>query len=72
MYVCICKAVNVRRVREAAASGAVSLRDLTRELGLGTSCGKCVPTARELLNEMLNSQRCHDAEPALTQVQAAS
>lgn len=53
MIVCICKAVSDRRIRSAVGEGAVSLRDLSRELGLGTCCGKCVPQAREVLTEAL-------------------
>ncbi|AXQ27435.1 (2Fe-2S)-binding protein [Solimonas sp. K1W22B-7] len=54
MIVCVCKAVSDRHIRRAAAAGeVVSLRDLTRELGLGTCCGKCVPAAREVLDEAL-------------------
>jgi bacterioferritin-associated ferredoxin len=32
-------------------NGAKNLRDLTRELGVGTCCGKCVPEARAALSE---------------------
>ena len=54
MIVCVCKAVSDRHIRRAVATGeVVSLRDLTRELSLGTCCGKCVPAAREVLGEAL-------------------
>ena len=53
MYVCICKAVSESRIRRAVGEGACTLRDLTRELGLGTCCGKCVPAAREVLSSAL-------------------
>ncbi|HSW13259.1 MAG TPA: (2Fe-2S)-binding protein [Solimonas sp.] len=54
MIICVCKAVSDRHIRRAAMAGeVVSLRDLTRELGLGTCCGKCVPAAREVLGEAL-------------------
>lgn len=56
MIVCICKAVSDRRIRGLVAEGASSLRDLSRELGLGTCCGKCVPQAREVLSEALTTQ----------------
>jgi bacterioferritin-associated ferredoxin len=49
MIVCICKAVSDRHIRSAVKNGAQSLRDLTRELGVGTCCGKCVPEARAVL-----------------------
>lgn len=62
MIVCICKAVSDRRIRSAVAEGAVSLRDLSRELGLGTCCGKCVPQARAVLSETLAT---HEIPPSL-------
>ena len=56
MIVCICKAVSDRHIRSAVKSGATSVRDLTRELGLGTCCGKCVPEARATLSASLDSR----------------
>lgn len=56
MYVCLCKAVSDSRIRRSVGEGACTVRDLAREHGLGTVCGKCVPTARELLSEALGSQ----------------
>jgi bacterioferritin-associated ferredoxin len=51
MIICVCKAVSERHIRSAVKNGATSLRDLTRELGVGTCCGKCVPEARAVLSE---------------------
>ncbi len=65
MYVCVCKAVSDRQIRRAVREdGVVSLRELTREYGLGTCCGKCVPQARELLTETLSVT--HGATPMLS------
>ena len=55
MIVCICKAVSDKRIRRAASEGVVSLRELSRELGVGTCCGKCVPQAREVLSQAVAS-----------------
>ena len=51
MYVCICKGITDRDIREAAASGARSLKDLRRELGVASDCGKCASCAHEVLRE---------------------
>lgn len=56
MIVCICKAVSDRHIRRLVGEGASSLRELSRETGLGTCCGKCVPQAREVLSEILSAQ----------------
>jgi bacterioferritin-associated ferredoxin len=49
MIVCVCKAVSDRQIRNAVNEGATSLRDLRRELGIGSCCGKCVPEAKMAL-----------------------
>jgi bacterioferritin-associated ferredoxin len=56
MIVCVCKAVSDRQIKSAVKCGAGSLRDLTRELGVGTCCGKCVPEARAILSASLDSR----------------
>ena len=55
MIICVCKAVSDRHIRSAVKGGASSLRDLTRELGLGTCCGKCLPEAKATLSASLES-----------------
>jgi bacterioferritin-associated ferredoxin len=57
MIICVCKAVSDRHIRTAVNDGATCLRDLTRELGVGTCCGKCVPEARATLSATLDSRR---------------
>lgn len=56
MIVCICKAVSDKHIRRLVGEGASSLREVSRELGLGTCCGKCVPQAREVLSDALSRQ----------------
>jgi bacterioferritin-associated ferredoxin len=56
MIVCVCKAVSDRHIRQAAKCGATHVRDLTRELGVGTCCGKCLPEARATLSACLAAQ----------------
>jgi bacterioferritin-associated ferredoxin len=49
MIICVCKAVSDRHIRAAVADGATCMRELTRGLGVGTSCGKCLPEAKAAL-----------------------
>jgi bacterioferritin-associated ferredoxin len=63
MIVCICKAVSDRQIRAAVKDGADSLRDLTRELGVGTCCGKCLPEAKSALAASL--RLCNSPRPGL-------
>jgi bacterioferritin-associated ferredoxin len=60
MIICVCKAVSDRHIRLAVKNGATSVRDLTRELGVGTCCGKCVPEAKATLSDALATQ-CESA-----------
>ena len=63
MIVCVCKAVSDRHIRDAVQDGANSLRDLTRDLGVGTCCGKCLPEAKTALSSALKT--CGSARPSL-------
>jgi bacterioferritin-associated ferredoxin len=66
MIICVCKAVSDRHIRSAVKNGAASVRDLTRELGLGSCCGKCVPEAKAILSAALDSHasvRCSPVFP---------
>ena len=51
MFVCVCKAVSDSTIRRQVEAGARRVADLSREPGLGTCCGKCVPAARQLIEE---------------------
>ncbi|MFK8017039.1 MAG: (2Fe-2S)-binding protein [Gammaproteobacteria bacterium] len=49
MYVCICKAITEKQVRQAASDGARSLQDLQCGLGVATGCGQCAEDACNVL-----------------------
>ena len=49
MYVCIFKGITDSQIRSAVHQGAQSVRDLYRDQALGSQCGKCVCTARSVL-----------------------
>ena len=53
MLVCVCKGISCRDVDDAMREGAVNVKDLKRQLKLGTCCGQCVPFTKELLEEKL-------------------
>ncbi|MFN2329450.1 MAG: (2Fe-2S)-binding protein [Chromatocurvus sp.] len=65
MYVCLCKGVTCGAIRSAVnEKGIDNLRDLCRNLGVATQCGKCAYSARQVLDEALNvcSGDCCGAE----------
>jgi bacterioferritin-associated ferredoxin len=49
VYVCICNAVTDTEIREAVATGARSLGDLTATLGVASCCGRCADCATTLV-----------------------
>ncbi|MBK7898609.1 MAG: (2Fe-2S)-binding protein [Azonexus sp.] len=51
MYVCVCLAVTERQIHQAASAGAKTVKDLRRDLGLGSDCGRCTGCARQCLKD---------------------
>ncbi len=49
MYVCLCKAVTDRQIKESLMGGAASFADIRRELGVATQCGKCSQLAKTII-----------------------
>ncbi|MFP5336383.1 MAG: bacterioferritin-associated ferredoxin [Actinomycetes bacterium] len=49
MFVCHCAVVTDRDVIESVANGASCVADVARDTGAGRSCGRCVPTLRDLV-----------------------
>jgi len=55
MYVCICKAVTDRAIREAVQQGNITISGLRDELGCTGQCGKCGQQVREIRDRVLVS-----------------
>ncbi|RJE72171.1 bacterioferritin [Pseudoalteromonas citrea] len=53
MYICICHGVTDKKIVQTIEDGATSMRELSRELGVGTQCGKCTNCTKKILNEQL-------------------
>lgn len=53
MIICHCHAVNDRQIKAAVANGIDTVRGLNRELGIGNTCGQCLPQARRVLENAL-------------------
>ena len=56
MIVCVCKGVSDRHIRVAVREGCVSVKAVSRELGVATQCGKCACHARDVIHEEMASQ----------------
>lgn len=51
MYVCICNAITDSEILEAQQNGYTTLKQISQQLGVGNCCGRCVETAKEVLNQ---------------------
>ena len=54
MYICVCHAVNERRIEQAGAQDGVrSIKGLCMATRAGTCCGECLPEAKSRLHQAL-------------------
>ena len=49
MYVCLCKAITDRQIRETVNGGASTFAEVRRNLGVSTQCGKCFQQAKSIV-----------------------
>lgn len=60
MIVCLCNGISDSHIRAAVEDGATSFRQVRKELGLASQCGKCGILAREIFNDSLSCQAEQD------------
>ncbi len=53
MYVCICHALNDKKVKTALSHGATTPASVFRHYECQVQCGKCVPMMRAMANDHL-------------------
>jgi len=51
MYVCLCKAVTDSDIHNAVNGGVRTMRQLARQTGCSSNCGRCAVTAAEILGQ---------------------
>ena len=51
MYVCVCRAISDRQIREVVDKGAKSLCEVQTYLPVASCCGTCEDTAREIIDK---------------------
>lgn len=51
MYICVCNRVTDRQIHETVAAGATTLRQVRKQLPIGTQCGRCMECASQLVKE---------------------
>ena len=53
MYVCLCHAVTDADIKRSVEAGNRTLRQVSRDLKVGTGCGTCVDCARSLIKDLV-------------------
>lgn len=52
MYVCLCHGVSDKKIRKLVVEeGITDVKGIKKCTALGSQCGKCVRTAKEIINE---------------------
>ena len=64
MYLCICRAVTTKTVRQVITEGASNLDEIERCCGAGGDCGSCREDLCELLVELGSKVRAPRRVPA--------
>ncbi|WP_436970327.1 bacterioferritin-associated ferredoxin [Microbulbifer spongiae] len=54
MYVCICKGITDRQIKEAVYGGSTSVKALRHHLGVSSQCGRCAELAKEIIEETMS------------------
>lgn len=62
MYVCLCKGVSDQAIVRSVEQGARSWRDVQRETGCGTQCGKCACMGKQVAREAMSEQMALERE----------
>ena len=63
MIVCHCKAKSDRDIREAASTGARTMREVADRCFAGTDCGGCVRAIRQILAGSVSARLPEPARP---------
>ncbi|MFP6814414.1 MAG: (2Fe-2S)-binding protein [Pseudomonadales bacterium] len=61
MYVCLCKAVTDKQIRDAVDNGVQNIAQLQESCGAASGCGRCRDVAQELIDERLADARYYSA-----------
>ncbi|MFC3282785.1 bacterioferritin-associated ferredoxin [Litchfieldella rifensis] len=53
MYVCLCKGVTDRAIRQAVSDGARSWREVREQTGCADQCGKCAGMGKSITRDTI-------------------
>ncbi len=53
MFVCVCKGITDKDIREAVNQGDQSIKSIKETLGVASQCGGCVTLAKQIIDKQL-------------------
>lgn len=56
MYVCLCKGITDNQIKDAVFGGASNLREVRKQLGVMSQCGKCGIMTKQIVEDALTDQ----------------
>ena len=62
MYVCVCKGITDSQIKDAVCAGASSLKQVRKQLGVSSQCGKCGILAKQIVEQALYKEADHVGE----------
>ncbi|WP_439135277.1 bacterioferritin-associated ferredoxin [Pseudomaricurvus sp.] len=62
MYVCLCKGITDNQIKDAVFGGASSLREVRKQLGVMSQCGKCGIMTKQIVEETLSTPTVQEQE----------
>ncbi|MFV1871844.1 MAG: bacterioferritin-associated ferredoxin [Oleiphilus sp.] len=51
MLVCVCNGISDKQIDSELANGASSVKEIQRNLGIGSCCGQCVTFAKHMIEQ---------------------
>lgn len=54
MIVCICRAINEKKINQSIDGGAITAKQVYCSLGIKPKCGKCRPEIQQMIDTALN------------------
>ena len=62
MYICLCKGITDNQIKDAVLGGASSLREVRKQLGVMTQCGKCGLITKQIVEDTLSVTTSQEEE----------
>ncbi|GHC16116.1 (2Fe-2S)-binding protein [Aidingimonas halophila] len=64
MFICLCKGVTDREIREAVSDGARSWREVREVTGCSSQCGKCACVGKAIARDAIAREVVPEADLA--------